>query len=340
MLKVVIFRPHLGIPFKKSPPMPNNEDNLPPIRQHWKDFLDKLIFYFKNLAEGQYDVTVVDGPLWMMNKEVLEQLKPDIAFIPHKNKAQYGYEAYGLYAMQSVFPWLFTINDMGWGKQSSEYPFSPEHGNPESPAFDQLRERALNNLSKFDQPAGIDIDLPDNFALFPCQLPHDETIKYNSPVSVEHSLHAACEWSKRNKIPLVVKGHPANPQSMSPLQQIVALYPDNVIWTWNSSIHELIAKSDGVFTINSGVGFESLLHRKPVITFGWAEYDCITTHSTLDDLDRAWEEKSFNEMKTRQFCDAFVNYYCVDANNIDSFKHIEDKWLNNEILSQKMNLKS
>jgi capsule polysaccharide modification protein KpsS len=41
------------------------------------------------------------------------------------------------------------------------------------------------------------------------------------------------------------------------------------------SIHHLIAGASAVITINSGVGSETLLHRKPLYCLGASDYDCV-----------------------------------------------------------------
>lgn len=58
----------------------------------------------------------------------------------------------------------------------------------------------------------------------------------------------------------------------------------------SGNIHELIAGAEGVFTVNSGVGLESLLHRKPVFVWSKSQYDYAATNlpasinQTADDL--------------------------------------------------------
>ena len=77
--------------------------------------------------------------------------------------------------------------------------------------FDKLASRITQNISKFKQPSFQSIELPDKFILFPCQLPHDETIRYHSDVSVEKALSAVILAIKENQsCSLIIKGHPAN----------------------------------------------------------------------------------------------------------------------------------
>ena len=145
--------------------------------------------------------------------------------------------------------------------------------------YEEYKEEYANkNISKFDQPK-IDenIKLFPYYVFFPCQLPHDETIQYHSDYSVIECLSELMNFTMHWGIPLIVKGHPVNPASMAPLKEIVLEKqkekPDMIKWVENVSIHQCVKKCYAVYTVNSGVGMEALLHGKKVFRFGRTDYD-------------------------------------------------------------------
>ena len=102
------------------------------------------------------------------------------------------------YYMQMVIPNIFSIDPLGWCASASNWPISTVK-NSDTRIFELLSARISQNISKFKQPSCKSIDLPERFVLFPCQLPHDETIRYHSDVSVEQALSAVIEAVKNEK---------------------------------------------------------------------------------------------------------------------------------------------
>ena len=289
MKKILILKPRLDVMFKKGP-VPKERGEIAPIREHWKNFVNNLASDHE--AKGN-NVKVLELPNWQFTPAVVEHYKPDMVYIPHRQFHQFPVdEKYNpRYYMQMVFPWLFQIDPTGWGPDASVYPIQKESGHPD--VYDELRERQLQGLSKFDQPA---MDHPKNspkpwlpfskeaaerkgYLFFPCQIPHDETIKFHSEVSVAEALRTTVEVAKELDKELIIKGHPVNPGSMDELKQIAPpLVGDGKgthIWADNVNINHLIANADAVVMVNSGVGMESILHGKRVAVFGDADYDSV-----------------------------------------------------------------
>jgi len=187
-----------------------------------------------------------------------------------------------------------------------------------------LQIRMNDNQSKFDQPvyqSREKINLPNDYVFFPCQIPHDETIKFHSDVTVEEALERTCVATQEIGMNLVVKGHPVNPGSMQSLKEIVKNYP-HVIWYDNVSIHQLIQTARCTITVNSGVGFESLLHKVPVVTFGRSEYDCVTYKVNNDtDLRQLIKLASHSVFDYEGVCNFYNNWwkYCYDSTNGEDF---------------------
>jgi hypothetical protein len=236
MKKVLLLAPRLDVMFKKSS-VPSEIGEIPPIRRHWRYFIERVISEYSNRTDVSFKV--LELPLWQFTPELVNELKPDIVFVPHKEAHSFPVENCEVYYyMQSAFPWMFSVDRKGWGAGSSKYPFDCKYiGTREdsyngAEIFRMLENRMNDNQSKFDQPvykSREKINLPDNYSFFPCQIPHDETIKFHSDVTVEEALERTCIATQEIGMNLVVKGHPVNPGSMQSLKDIAKKY-SHVIW--------------------------------------------------------------------------------------------------------------
>lgn len=156
---------------------------------------------------------------------------------------------------------------------------------------------------------------------FPLQIRHDHSIRYFSDYGFDEILNAVVRWASDAGVALTLKAHPAN---MPLMAEYIEKYPPGPLLKWsNDNIHDLIAESDAVFTVNSGVGFEALLHGKPVVTFGRAEYDCVTIHASIDTVESAWQECVSQQLQDRErryqaFFDWFTTTYAVDLSRPDA----------------------
>ncbi len=136
--------------------------------------------------------------------------------------------------------------------------------------FGELQARIANNVSLFDQPEQREVGEP-GYLLFVCQLPHDETIQFHSDVRVETALATVLAYAEATRQRVVVKGHPVNRGAMGPLREATKACRA-AIWAETASIHSCLAGASTVYLVNSGVGFEAMLHDKPIVRFGEAEY--------------------------------------------------------------------
>jgi hypothetical protein len=319
MKKVLLLAPRLDVMFKKGP-VPDTRGNIPPIREHWKKFIQKVEQEYMSRSDVSF--RRLELPLWQITPELINQLAPDMVFIPHKEKHNFQVdipEAY--YYMQTMMPWLFTVDPIGWAGGSSVYPFDKQTDEApvNSQVFNTLSLRTFHNQSKFEQPAKRDIKLPENFIFYPCQIPHDETIKYHSNVTAEQALEMTCESAKELGLEVVIKGHPVNPGSMATLREIASRY-SHAHWIDNISIHQVIPKAKVVVVVNSGVGMETLLHEIPVITLGKSEYDTVANKVTTNLTDTIKSAK-FDKQRTCQFFNAWVGH-CYDSTDISTFKKL------------------
>lgn len=264
MRKVLILAPRLDCSFKEGHVPPVEGPPNHPLRNFYQPFYDNLQKYHEMLGD---EVSFDKKALWQFDPKDYVKSEYDIVYVPHKQKYQFDLGDKGRYYMQQVIPTIFSIDKEGWGADLSDKPKpASDRG-----AFDMLKKRIETNTSKFSQPLYNTNFKERGYVFFPCQLPHDETIKYHSDVSVYQALLKTLEWARRTKLRVWVKGHPANPGSMADLRTLVTQY-ENAHWTDSMSIHQLIENSMFVALVNSGVGIEALLHKKYVAAFGRSDY--------------------------------------------------------------------
>ena len=280
--------PRLDVPFKKSI-VPKNRGGIPDLRVHWLKFVKCLRDSY--IRKGM-NPRILELPLWQITPEFVSKQSEtaELIYIPHKMRENWLLDKRVLYYMQMVIPNIFSIDSKGWCASSSQWPIQSTPVQDTS-IFDKLRSRIDTNCSKFIQPSSNSesLDCLNPFIFFPCQIPHDETIQFHSDVSVESALEALISGLKQSErqFNLVIKGHPANKLAMKSLYNIYKKYKqdasiqDQLIWVDNISIHQLLSNSIAVYTVNSGVGLEALLHLKKVFIFGNADYQSVANKITF-----------------------------------------------------------
>lgn len=319
MKRVLILKPRLDVMFKESY-VPEERGPISPIRKHWKNFVD--LCYMEHLKRGD-EVQILELPLWQFTPKIVQDIGPDLVYVPHREQHNFTVPKRAecietRYYMQTVFPWRFYVDSLGYAGGASFYPMDLKDGDKNGPWFDILREYALSGKSKVDQPPKGRCTIDGDYVFFPCQIPHDWTILHHSKVTVEEALERTCEATQEFGINLVVKGHPVNPGSMDNLKKICTKYK-NTTWLNGISIHDIIPRAKAIVVVNSGTGMESLLYLKPVITFGRAEYDIVSFK--IGDLQDILEEKSNpNEVEIRKFFDVWCKMTFDTTNQQDFSK--------------------
>ena len=116
------------------------------------------------------------------------------------------------------------------------------------------------------------VELPDKFILLPLQVQDDTQILMHSRFSgMEEVIEETVQAAKSLNYQLVIKEHPQDLGRVN-YEEIKKKYPE-VVWVRWIPIPELIKKADVVVTVNSSVGIEALLEKKPVVVLGDAFYN-------------------------------------------------------------------
>ena len=285
------------------------------LRRRWTAFVDSTATSFRH--DGwKVDITVVDR--WAISASAVDATGADIVFVPHSTRSQLGPTRRPvMFYMQVMQRWLFSADPAGWGAASSRYPCKGYmSGNPDSGVWEIYRTRlAENNQSKFMQrSAATRAELvasgaiPDRpFIFFPCQIPHDESLTLFSDISEVDLIKALADWSRKSDVTVVFKEHPANRRAMRPLRDAAGT---DAFWS-DASVHDLIREAAAVYTLNSGVGFETLVHETPLATFARAEYDVVAEMGEIGDLDQIWATcRGWNPTNGMLERRRFIDWYC------------------------------
>jgi hypothetical protein len=211
----------------------------------------------------------------------------------------------------------FTLDREGWGADDSRLQQPPCLAQVDPAAArrfcqDWAQQALTTGVSKHLQPPpGCPPELPERYILVPLQRPHDYVQIHHSPVSLAEFVESVAEWANASRQNVVIKPHTGSmrdPDLLEHVQRCCAKY--RFIHLLNGNVHDLIAGSIGVISVNSGVGFESLLHGKPVATVGNCDYKWATFRTQLGGWDEAADY--FRVFSAGQQMDAyrFVYYYC------------------------------
>lgn len=320
-MQVDIYMPRLDVMFKEGP-VPEQRGPIAPIRVHWIKFIEQLYNAHDVLKD---DVRVIEVPLWQITTEFVKEHSKDadVYYIPHKMEQTWWLDNRVRYYMQMVIPHIFSIDSKGWCATASSYPMENLSKNTER---HHLFDRVDSGETKFDQPSSNDTALSFKpYVFFPCQIPHDETIIYHSDVKVEEALEMTLDWASTTAKKVVIKGHPVNPGSMESIKKVANRY--NCVWVDNFNIFDLIKNSEMVVTVNSGVGLESILAGKKVVTFGRADYDTVTwkvnPKEYRDSLSNAYNTDWINFERYNKFIHTWYETH-YDYTNPESFKKIKN----------------
>jgi hypothetical protein len=231
---------------------------------------------------------------------------------------------------EGYLPNMITLDKKGYSGWSSlcdentSKKYKNISKNKASVFFNKLSKKYIqNNNSKYHQPNNVDFEFPKNFIFFPLQTLSDSVMKlsYFKPVIL---LKKIVKILNEQNIPLVIKQHPKC--TNTELSELLFHYEKNKkIILFNGSIHDAISKASTIYTINSGVGFEALLHLKPVITFGKSDYMNVTKNTqNLENIKnepiyRLSKKDKNNIMKFMYY---YINEKCLFLNDTKKLEEI------------------
>tara|TARA_B100001996_G_C18671033_1_gene596743 strand:+ start:1348 stop:2721 length:1374 start_codon:yes stop_codon:yes gene_type:complete len=153
-----------------------------------------------------------------------------------------------------------------------------------------------------NQKLYIDFDnLPEKFLLFPLNQPVDEQLLLRAPGFEDNYKNLLYVLENLSKdITLIVKEHPVNPGMIEAklIKKLMSDYNNVYFISPSIPLRKILRKSQGLITINSTSGLESLLINKNVLALGMGYYKklnsvyTVDNHPVKDVLESMSEEKS------------------------------------------------
>lgn len=225
-----------------------------------------------------------------------------------------------LFYKQTHLPELFTIDTLGWGADHSRMQARPdwssiEHTQAEEFASSLRLKFLATGDSKLPQPSCREaLALPGDYIFVPTQTPRDYVQMHHAPISVLAFVRLLAEWANAAKQHVVFKLHPGLYHTSECDSEIINAVKEcaansDFVFCLDANVHDLIAGATAVFTINSGVGFESLIHGKPVVTFGNCDYKWVTFRAHARNLAQARDFALRYTRESRREAYRFVYYY-------------------------------
>ena len=270
---VAILAPRIDIPFKDTVGITANTASKflqDPVRTYWLYF-PKIL---KKCLETQgYNVELIVQPNWIVQQDYIATLPHQVIYVPHRNHFQIQDERCIFY-MQELYPSCFTLDKQGWAASSSKYKaheyLAEDVQNKTEEFIETIKEKRITKFAQNDdQISKFKYDI-----FFPLQIPHDQTLQFHSKYSLEEIVGHVIKWAEVNQIKVLFKTHPFD-RKVKYLDRTL-LNPEYIHITPYGNIHDYIKNAKVVFVANSGVGFESLIYNKPVVTFAQAIYDVVT----------------------------------------------------------------
>lgn len=162
------------------------------------------------------------------------------------------------------------------------------------PCLDETKYKSHNEK----EPTG----LPSEFFFVPLQVEKDSVMKLKN-ITTDDMLYRVIEVSKELDVPVVIKRHPKSPERC----RIGGYLLDNLmkrnknVISSDADVRDLIDRSSGVFTINSGVGFESTIRMKPTFIFGKSDYEQVANQNKNKDEIVEILNRPVDQIKTKTF---------------------------------------
>ena len=133
---------------------------------------------------------------------------------------------------------------------------------------------------------------------------------------LEQIVAALVTYSKQ---PIVVKLHPYmdgrdakdDKYSAAVQAKLEKIHGRVFVYRGQSSIHQFLPHAKVVMLENSGAGFETMMHGKPIISWGWPEYHWVTYPlRLLPELPKALSLDWFNKEAQDKFLYWYMIKYC------------------------------
>ncbi|WP_299621575.1 hypothetical protein [uncultured Tateyamaria sp.] len=187
------------------------------------------------------------------------------------------------------------------------------------PFFRRLRKRIVGGrTSRYEQPEAAQVLGPVKAAVF-LQSEGHRVVGETCYLDRWQMLETVCA---KVDGPIVVKPHPRDKDAATraELKAICARYPH--LRVFDGNIHDLISVAERVITINSAVGIEAYLHRKPVILCGQSDFHHVADVARSEGELAGILERPPRKRAYDKFIWWYFGHHClssVDGDLVDRF---------------------
>ena len=227
-----------------------------------------------------------------------------------------GFRNRGIHVKESPFPYYFNLDRYGysgWSEIAHKFSenryvtdFSCAHDFYENIYSDYVK----SGRSKYEQMELTNSNIMStDYYFIPLQVVDDEVASL-SIVSVLDLIDKIDRLSLDYPGIFVLKRHPRC-KSPDVSRRLRSMESRGRVVISDKNVHELIRHCRKVITINSGVGFEALLHLKTVVAFGNSDYVWACRKlNCLNDLEReVFSENFINEEFIKKYLFIYFQYY-------------------------------
>jgi len=298
---------------------PQNENSVTgPVLSLQKSLIEKI------LLSGKAVVPVFATPIFDITDERNYGLNTLSYHTIVRKKMPNSYIHY----KESYLPGYFTHDSHGYsGWSSLSYKQKDDFSGLQtsSKSFHNIlyQKYCVDRLSKYTQDTAT-VNFPNRPFIFAALQVPDDTVTAWEYMSRKLWIATLCNFCSKTNIQIAIKVHPKDKNQAT--LDMLSMFPN--IHISHANIHDLISESLAVITVNSGVGFEALLHHKPVITCGRSDYAAVTYNAkTPTELTMALQKISDLQNPTspheiNHFLYAYLNDHCWT-----------EETLNNSVLS-------
>jgi Capsule polysaccharide biosynthesis protein len=180
--------------------------------------------------------------------------------------------------------------------------------------------------SKLYQPP-VNAKVIGPYVFVALQMIDDEAAELAWMPSIE-LLNQVALLYRGTKITVVVKRHP-HCRSASIQAAMLKLEQSGTIVVSDASIHSLIAGAEIVFTVNSGVGLEAMVHGRPVIVSGLCDYSYgVQCVRNAEELALAVEQGGRKqEINALEFLYYYTHRHAFKVSDLGRLGARVDEWL-------------
>ena len=207
----------------------------------------------------------------------------------------------------------------GWSDLAREYDYDVdiEDIRDEMQAF--CDDYISNNRSRAIHPQTAYIP-EEPYVLVLLQRPNDSVMNF-AHMKPQMLLNEVAELYKDTKYTVCVKPHPFKDDMKTAGEEDIFIGPD--MFHATGSLHKIIAGASAVYTVNSGSGFEALLHGKRVFTSGDCDYHWVTTPvKNKQDLQDTMHlvDEPVDKDEILKFLHYALNEYFINVNDEEKIK--------------------